>query len=262
MTRAAIFNAVRAVARPGLFNDPGNVQALDNLLDAFGVPVDPGTQPGDRLGALSERYESGGKGPGTVSSGLRDPGGVSYGTYQLASKTGTVAAFVANEGKRWAKEFEGRSPGTAGFNTAWEGIARREPDAFNQAQHAFIKRTHYEPVVRMVATITGLDLDKRHMAIRDAAWSCAVQHGKASDILSAAVRAADKQTKRDALGYDAILLDCIYAERSSYVLRIAASASPGEGQTLRSIVANRYPDELKRARAMMGEATPKGTVNA
>lgn len=35
--RKPIFDAVRAVARPGLFNDPGYVTALDNLLDAFGV---------------------------------------------------------------------------------------------------------------------------------------------------------------------------------------------------------------------------------
>lgn len=36
--RKPIFDAVRPVARAGLFNDPGNVLALDNLLDAFGVP--------------------------------------------------------------------------------------------------------------------------------------------------------------------------------------------------------------------------------
>lgn len=35
--RKPIFDAVRAAARPGLFNDPGHVLALDNLLDAFGV---------------------------------------------------------------------------------------------------------------------------------------------------------------------------------------------------------------------------------
>ncbi len=36
--RAEIFTAVRAKARPGIFNDPGNVLALDNVLDAFDVP--------------------------------------------------------------------------------------------------------------------------------------------------------------------------------------------------------------------------------
>jgi len=40
MTRKAIFDAVRAAAKPGLFDDPGNVLALDNLLDAFGVGRD------------------------------------------------------------------------------------------------------------------------------------------------------------------------------------------------------------------------------
>lgn len=38
--RKPIFDAVRAAAPPCLFNDAGNVLALDNLLDAFGVPRD------------------------------------------------------------------------------------------------------------------------------------------------------------------------------------------------------------------------------
>lgn len=36
--RKPIFDAVRALARPGLFDDSGNIYALDNLLDAFNVP--------------------------------------------------------------------------------------------------------------------------------------------------------------------------------------------------------------------------------
>jgi uncharacterized protein (TIGR02594 family) len=36
--RKPIFDAVRALARPGLFSDKGNILALDNLLDAFNVP--------------------------------------------------------------------------------------------------------------------------------------------------------------------------------------------------------------------------------
>jgi len=35
--RKPIFDAVRAAAPAGLFADPGNIYALDNLLDAFGV---------------------------------------------------------------------------------------------------------------------------------------------------------------------------------------------------------------------------------
>jgi lysozyme len=36
--RKPVFDAVRPLARAGLFGDPGNVLALDNLLDAFDVP--------------------------------------------------------------------------------------------------------------------------------------------------------------------------------------------------------------------------------
>ena len=59
------------------------------VTDQIGNPVKTATPqvPGWKLGKTSERYESGGKGPGTInnyaSSG--DLGGASYGTYQFAS---------------------------------------------------------------------------------------------------------------------------------------------------------------------------------
>ncbi|MBA4766073.1 MAG: hypothetical protein H2049_00375 [Porphyrobacter sp.] len=48
--RKPIFDAVRAAAPAGLFNDRGNILALDNLLDAFSVPR-PGqaARPAPRL---------------------------------------------------------------------------------------------------------------------------------------------------------------------------------------------------------------------
>lgn len=54
--RAEIFGAVRAKARTGLFDDPGNVLALDNLLDAFDVPRAPkgGTGIADRAAFLAQ----------------------------------------------------------------------------------------------------------------------------------------------------------------------------------------------------------------
>jgi len=59
MTRAAIFDAVRQAARPGLFNDEGYVTALDNLLDAFGVPrADGGNRALSPAGeALIQKWE-------------------------------------------------------------------------------------------------------------------------------------------------------------------------------------------------------------
>ncbi len=48
--RRAIFDAVRTAARPGLFADPGNILALDNLLDAFNVARSPAPVPATPAG--------------------------------------------------------------------------------------------------------------------------------------------------------------------------------------------------------------------
>jgi hypothetical protein len=211
--------------------------------------------PARRLGMLSERYESGGRGPGTVSSGKGDPGGVSYGTWQLASRTGTVSAFLAAEGKPWLTEFGGAKPGSSTFGKAWKQIAARDGEEFAAAQHAFIARTHYRPAVAAVKARCGIDLDARHPAVRDATWSVAVQHGGASRILTAAVARADKQAKRDAPGYDRRLVEAIYAERGAYVSRLAerTALSSGERKSLRGIVARRYPAELAEALALFAD---------
>ena len=78
------------------------------------------------LGKLSEKYESGGRGPGTVSTGVGDPGGVSYGTYQLASRVGRADEFVA---KHYPDEFAGLKGGTAEFTAKWKALAAADPKA-------------------------------------------------------------------------------------------------------------------------------------
>lgn len=204
-----------------------------------------------RLGALSEHYESGGRGPGTVSTGLRDPGGVSYGLYQLATRTGTVAAFIAAEGVRWSRDFLDKAPGTAAFSTAWRAIAARDPAAFAAAQHAFIERTHYRPAIAAAKARTGLDLDARAGAVRDACWSCAVQHGAAPKILVRAVQQADKAAPRTAPVYDRSLVEALYAERIAYVRKLAEGADPGTRRTLLDLAVRRYPSERAAALALL-----------
>ncbi len=216
------------------------------------LPPDAGPAPAHRLGALSELYESGGRGPGTVSSGLRDPGGVSYGLYQMASRTGTVADFILAEGVRWSREWIGLAPGSTAFSAAWKAAAQRDPTAFAEAQHAFIERTHYRPVVAAVKAQTGLDLDGRADAVRDACWSCAVQHGRAAKILTGAVAAADRAADRGDAAYDRQLVEAIYAVRSDYVRGLAVKADAGTRRTMNDLAEKRYPSERARALAMLG----------
>jgi len=215
--------------------DPSGLEGLARVLDSWGnatgAALPTPTVRAVPLGALSERYESGGRGPGTVSSGLRDPGGVSYGLYQMASKTGTVAAFLSAEGVRWSRDFIGKAPGTPAFSEQWKAIAARDPGAFAEAQHAFIERTHYRPVVRAVQVQSGLDLDARSAAVRDVCWSCAVQHGGAVKILVQAIGKAEAGCRREAADFDRALIEAVYAVRSAYVTGVAARLDAGSRRT-------------------------------
>jgi len=247
LNRKPIFDAVRHLLGRGFSR--AEVDAIDRAIDRS-LNRDDAAAKKPRLGGLSERFESGGRGPGAVSSGKGDPGGVSYGTYQLASRTGTVGTFLANEGAPWGVEFGNLRPGTEEFSAKWREIASRDPDRFADAQHDFIRRTHYLPVVTAILTQTGFDLDSRHQAVRDAVWSVAVQHGGATRILKSAVSQMDEVLTRDHPAYDRRLVKAIYAQRSAYVLRVAGRSGPAARNTLESITRTRYPEELKTALAM------------
>jgi hypothetical protein len=138
-----------------------------------------------KLGKLSEKYESGNRGPATVSSGAGDPGGVSYGTYQLSSKVGRADDFVK---KYYAKEFVGLKAGTDEFTKKWKNLAAADADGLRRNEHEYIKETHYDPQVKKLAHDLGLDVDKRSAAFRDVVWSTAVQHGPNTDVIIRATK--------------------------------------------------------------------------
>ena len=270
MYRKPIFDAVRTMLKRSFSRD--EIEALDRACDLAEAVVEPrppaaprpsaaipaagSAAPDHVLGGLSEEFESAGRGPGTVSSGIGDPGGVSYGTYQLSSKAGTCRAFVRNEGNRWAARFGANPPGSAPFTAAWKAIATAERGDFGKAQHAFIERTLYRPCVNAVADRKGLDLDKRGNAVRDVVWSCAVQHGGAPIILVDAIDRVERDTDRNSAEYDRKLIEAIYQARIDYVLDVASNKKLPQGQRdqLISITKVRYPAELAKALAMLDGA--------
>jgi hypothetical protein len=138
------------------------------------------------LGESVKEFESDKRGVGTVSSGVGDAGGVSYGTYQLNSQNGagTVKAFLDSEdGKKYASEFAGLKPGSPEFTAKWKEIAERDPDGLHQAEKGYLYRTHYLPRAQQAA---GLGFDMNNPAVQDAVWSGAVQHGRYGLVLKAA----------------------------------------------------------------------------
>src|ERR1051325_2330778 len=137
----------------------------------------------ETLGALSAKYETGGRGPGTVSTGAGDYGGVSYGSYQMASKMGVPTRFVTQAGFPWLQDFANLTAGTAQFTAVWKRIASQQPDDFQKAQHAYIKKTHYDLLVAKILSDDNLDVNTRSRAVQDVVWSTAVQHGGATPIV-------------------------------------------------------------------------------
>ena len=68
---------------------------------------------------------------GTVSTGVGDAGGVSYGSYQMTSKNGgTVLRFVSQPAFPWLGDFRGLSPGSPEFTAKWKAIAAATPSPF------------------------------------------------------------------------------------------------------------------------------------
>lgn len=253
--------------RPGDFqtfwNSLGDQSRFNYVLVNVGTQGAPATQTqaaapantdDQRIGGLSERYESGGRGPGTVSSGAGDPGGVSYGTYQLAGNMNRPQEFLANEGRRWAAEFGGAAPGTAAFTAVWRAIAAREPEAFEAAQHDYIQRTHYQVQADQVETRTGVNVTDRSAALRDVVWSTAVQHGPETQVIARAIANVRAQgvTPADGQTYDRALINAIYDERGRRDAGGGLAYFTSASASVQASVANRFAEERRDALAMLG----------
>jgi peptidoglycan hydrolase-like protein with peptidoglycan-binding domain len=129
-----------------------------------------------KLGNTSLWFESQGRGPGTVSSGVGDHGGRSYGTYQLSSSVGTLADYVRTSS--YGSRFKDMKVNSSSFIDTWKTIAAEDP-AFGADQHEYIERTHYQPLMKGL-TRAGVDVHARGPAVQDMVWSTSVQYGGGS----------------------------------------------------------------------------------
>ena len=207
------------------------------------------------LGQLSSKYETGGRGPGTVSTGVGDAGGVSYGSYQMTSRPngGTVARFVGQPDFPWRQRFAGLTPGAPDFSALWKGLASEARDAFFETQHEYIKRTHFDPLVSKLAAEAGLQVTLRSHAVQDAVWSTAVQHGPNTPVVHRAIVAAGgaaalQPADRD---HDRRLIVAIYAERGRRRADGSLVYFSRNSKAVQDGVARRFRDEERDALAML-----------
>ena len=222
---------------------PSNMKPVTGAAGALGEAL------ADALGALSAKYETGGRGCGTVSTGAGDYGGVSYGSYQMASKMGVPTKFVTQPGFPWLKDFANLVAGTAPFTAVWKRIAAEQGPEFQRAQHAYIKKTHYDLLVAKIVSDDNLDVNTRSRALQDVVWSTAVQHGPGTPIVHRACTSLTCKTT-DA-NYDELLIRAIYAERGKRKadgnLAYFSKSSP----SVQTGVANRFKSELQDALKML-----------
>ena len=195
------------------------------------------------IGILSRKYETRNRGPGFVSSGAGDPGGKSYGAYQLARNVSRPTAFLAAEGARWAPEFRGLTPYTAEWDAKWKLIGARDHDTFVEAQLKYMTRTHYAPVVSAMRTSRNLNIEQMSNGTQNAIFSLTTQMGpgrleKRTKLANGAVRVApptgaililgraientDATTKRTDPGYERQLIQNLYEARIQFMRRVKA----------------------------------------
>jgi peptidoglycan hydrolase-like protein with peptidoglycan-binding domain len=171
-----------------------------------------------------------------VSLGKGDPGGASYGTYQLASKPGTVREYLKQS--RFGHHFKGLTPATSEFNDRWKKVAREEPE-FGADQHDFIRRSHVDKITSLLSK-RALDMSGRGPAVQDMIWSTAVQYrGNAPRIINRGLREAFGE------GYDLAALsdvEIVGAVQDSKLLHVNTDFKSSEPPT-RLGVETRIPME-------------------
>lgn len=185
--------------KPPITNPAGDGTLKDGqgnpVTDSDGNPIKTGTPevPGWELGQTSEKYESGGKGPGVINdyngAAGGDYGGASYGVYQFASflpektttgkprpssKNSPVLQYINSS--KFKESFIGLVPATTQFDNKWKEIASLYPSEFKKDQHDYIKLKYYDVAITNLKR-QGIDLTSYGPAVQDLVWSTAVQLG-------------------------------------------------------------------------------------
>lgn len=184
--------------------------------------MDMGTAPTETLGALSATFESGSAGIHAI--GYDRNGGTSYGTYQIASKPGSMKQFIRfleTEEPAWAARLQDAGPANTGSTrgrmpAVWKALAAENPERLGELQRTFIARTHYEPARSRIQDRTGLDMNTMPQAMQEALWSTAVQHGPAgaAKIFSSLIATVPAEQRTE--DFSRQLIAKVYDDRTSH----------------------------------------------
>ena len=173
----------------------------------------------DYLGYLSEMYE--GKGCETISKGVGDNGGKSYGSYQLSSETGGIEDFMhflktsnseiynelnnayISDNKKYGQEFD----------KAWTNIAKLKKEDLEKAEYTYAKMRYYKDSVDKIKKNYDFDITKRSFALKAVIFSRAVQNNGCSIIFKNAIDSKDIDLEE---AKDDVIIKAIYDENAKF----------------------------------------------
>lgn len=157
------------------------------------------------IGHIAEKFESANQGPGLIADNPKDPGGASFGIYQLSLKSGTLREFVNTSIFR--DRLSDKVLGTPEFKTVWKQIAQGFPFEFRSDQYVFVFQRLFLPVTLLAAYSNYLTSSTK---VQEALFSIAVQHHNYPEIIYGAIAASDAETQVMAL----------YKSRAEYVSKL------------------------------------------
>ena len=203
----------------------------------------------DYLGKYVKKFESGEKGPEVISSGTGDHGGVSYGTYQLASfaqdggtaKKGLLTSF-------WDKYYAQKHPGltvanTPEFKNAWLSEVNANKDQFTTNEHTFIADNFYTPSTNKLKSL-GFDVDNYDRGVQEAVWSSAVQYGP-GPLLTKMFTNSGVNTSMTPTEF----IDKLYG----YKINNVSSNFKSSSQAVRNSITTRYGNERDIVKGLAGQ---------
>ena len=212
----------------------------------------------DELGALSAKYESKGN---PTAIGFDTKGGWSYGTYQLATRTGGFKGYMKFAKNNSAETYQllqqagGHSSahaGTDAFKSSWQTIMSDEASA--ESQHQYAISQYFIPAADKVSRSTGIDVRVKTKTLQDVLWSTAIQHGAGgcNRVFKNAIKACGNNTPSD----DALIV-AIYNERAR---DNGMAYFSGSNKGIRGSVVKRFNNEkLDALKSLELEITDKST---
>ncbi len=132
-----------------------------------------------RIGDLAAKYEVGGRGVGYISTGMKgkDPGGISYGNYQLETNKGTMNGYLnSEEAGRYGEFLNKFKVNSEVFKNLWQQFAEDDEEEFNYSQFLYLanKPNGY---VDAVTYATKLGWNTESFAMQSAIYSTVNQSG-------------------------------------------------------------------------------------